>query len=60
MVDFRAALAGLVVFLVRVIGSATAWSACRRETVVQRQLRELKVFVRRSGLELPAHLDRIN
>ena len=60
MADWHAVLVGLVVFLVRAIGGATAWSARRHETVVQRQLRELKVFVRRSGLELPVHLDRLD
>jgi hypothetical protein len=57
--DIHAVVVGLVVFLGRTIGGATAWSARRDETVAQRELRELKMFVRRSGLELPAHLVRL-
>ena len=62
MADCTAGLVGLVLFLVRAIGGVTAWSvrrSSRHETVVQRRFRELKTLVRQSGLELPAHLDRI-
>ena len=58
--DVHAAAVGLVVFFTRAIGGGVAWSARRHETTVaQRQLHELTVFVRRSGLELPKHLERL-
>ena len=56
--DLHAAVVGVVVFLGRTIGGALAWSSRRHETLAQNQLRELKIFVRRSGLQLPAHLGR--
>jgi hypothetical protein len=56
--DFNAAACGLVVLLIRATGGGIAWMSRGHETRDQKQLRELTLFVRRSGLELPEHLDR--